>query len=104
MELVINLAGDYDVCTMPRLCREIEPAAEWAEAVVVDLTKVRFIDATCVNELIKLYEWRTAFAPAATSLIVPDEQTREMFLLLGFDERSVRSHRFGRTRHFERPA
>jgi anti-anti-sigma regulatory factor len=95
-ELVIGLAGDYDVCTMQRLCREIEPAANWATGVVIDLTRVKFIDATCANELIKIFEERDGVG--STRFVVPDEATRELFLLLGLDERSMQAGAHDRAR------
>jgi anti-anti-sigma regulatory factor len=104
MELIINLTGDYDAWTMRRLCREIEPAREAAANVVLDMSRVNFIDATCANELIKLYEWRSASALRPTCLVIPDEATREMLLLLGLDENSMRARRLVRRRPLGRPA
>jgi anti-anti-sigma regulatory factor len=104
MELVITLAGDYDVWTIRRLCREIAPAFDSPAGVVVDMSRVNFMDAACANEVIKVFERRTAPAFGPTRLLVSDPQTRELLLLLGLDEASMRRNAYGRTRRFERPA
>ena len=76
-----------------RLCREIEPAYAAPSGVLVDLSAVTYIDVTCANELIKLSETRTALAHVPTSLVIPDETTRELFALLGVDDRSISTRR-----------
>ena len=55
--LAIGLTGEYDAFSVASLCRQLEPAYDSAAAnLILDLSAVRYMDATCANELIKLSE------------------------------------------------
>jgi anti-sigma B factor antagonist len=52
-DVVLEVRGDIDVATAPQLWREIEPQLDTTRHVVVDLSKVSFIDSTGVGTIIR---------------------------------------------------
>ena len=52
-DVVLAVRGDIDVASAPQLWREIEPQLETTRHVVVDLSKVSFIDSTGVGTIIR---------------------------------------------------
>lgn len=52
-DVILDVRGDIDVATAPQLWRELEPQLETTRNVVVDLSKVSFIDSTGVGTIIR---------------------------------------------------
>jgi anti-sigma B factor antagonist len=52
-DVVLAVQGDIDVSSAPQLWHEIEPQLETTRHVVVDLSKVSFIDSTGVGTIIR---------------------------------------------------
>jgi anti-anti-sigma factor len=52
-EIVIEVEGDIDALSAPRLWQEIEPHLNNTRQLVVDLSRVSFIDSTGVGILIR---------------------------------------------------
>lgn len=52
-DVVLDIRGDIDVATAPQLWRELEPQLDTTRHVVVDLSKVSFIDSTGVGTIIR---------------------------------------------------
>ena len=52
-DVILDVRGDIDVASAPHLWREIEPQLETTRHVVVDLSKVSFIDSTGVGTIIR---------------------------------------------------
>ena len=52
-DVVFDVSGDIDVASAPHLWRELEPQLETTRHVVVDLSKVSFIDSTGVGTIIR---------------------------------------------------
>lgn len=52
-DVVFDVSGDIDVASAPQLWRELEPQLETTRHVVVDLSKVSFIDSTGVGTIIR---------------------------------------------------
>ncbi|MDQ1374886.1 MAG: anti-sigma factor antagonist [Actinomycetota bacterium] len=50
---MLDVSGDIDVATAPQLWRELEPQLDTTRHVVVDLSKVSFIDSTGVGTIIR---------------------------------------------------
>jgi anti-sigma B factor antagonist len=53
---IVLLAGEHDLSTASRLARELEEACGAAGSVVVDLTKVSFLDSSVVKVLLTARE------------------------------------------------
>jgi anti-sigma B factor antagonist len=52
-EIVVQVEGDIDVMTAPELWRQLEPQLDDTRHLVVDLSRVSFIDSTGVGTLIR---------------------------------------------------
>jgi anti-sigma B factor antagonist len=52
-DVIVAVRGDIDVASAPQLWRELEPQLETTRHVVVDLSKVSFIDSTGVGTIIR---------------------------------------------------
>jgi anti-anti-sigma factor len=52
-EIVVQVDGDIDIATAPRLWRALEPHLDSPRQLVVDLSRVSFIDSTGVGILIR---------------------------------------------------
>jgi anti-sigma B factor antagonist len=52
-DVILDVRGDIDVATSAQLWRELEPQLETTRHVVVDLSKVSFIDSTGVGTIIR---------------------------------------------------
>ncbi len=83
--LVIHVAGELDVYTAPLLKEAVDSGMAQGHAqMVVDLTKVAFIDSTALGVLVG--SLRRARAEAGDlRLVMDDPHLEKMFRITGFD-------------------
>ncbi len=55
--MVVNLSGDYDISSVPKLRLELE-GIESAPRAVVDLSYVTYVDSSCIAELLIFNHFR----------------------------------------------
>jgi anti-anti-sigma factor len=81
-DVVVEVAGDIDVMSAPQLWREIEPQLETTRHMVVDLSRVSFIDSTGVGTIIRAVN---ALRDRGQRLTVrsPTPMTRTVFETVG---------------------
>ncbi|HEV7888571.1 MAG TPA: STAS domain-containing protein [Acidimicrobiales bacterium] len=80
--VVLDVQGDIDVATASQLWREIEPQLDTTRHVVVDLSKVSFIDSTGIGTLVRAVN---ALRDRGQRLTVrgPSPMTRTVFETVG---------------------
>lgn len=82
--VVVHLAGDFDAYNADELRRLLEPAQE-GESVVIDFTKTRYVDSSCLTELATIRRARLDRGLSACRLVVPNKNMRKIFQIVGFD-------------------
>lgn len=83
---VVSVSGEVDVATAPELRGRLDEAIEQAPALlVVDLTKVSFIDSTALGVLIGARERCTA-AGVTIRLVVTEARILKIFEITGLTE------------------
>lgn len=84
--LVISLKKpEWDVVFAAELERLLEPSYFHPD-VIIDMSKVRFIDSTCLGKLVKMRKERRTRGFAAERIVLPNENIRRVFALVRFDE------------------
>jgi anti-sigma B factor antagonist len=81
-DVIVDVRGDIDVASAPQLWRELEPQLETTRHVVVDLSKVSFIDSTGVGTIIRAVNALRDRGQRLT-LRAPTPMTRTVFETVG---------------------
>lgn len=80
---VVAAAGELDMMTSPQLERALSQAADSGHTrVVVDLTRVRFLDSTAVTAIIASLR-RLRLLDGTLTIVCRDESVRHLLTLLG---------------------
>ncbi len=83
--LVIHVNGELDVYTAPRLKDALsEGALQGHRSLVVDLTRVGFLDSTALGVLVGGQKQMAAEA-VQLSLVITDPNLAKIFRITGFD-------------------
>lgn len=77
-------APEWDLASCGELAKLLEPAREPAAA-LVDLSRVDFIDSTCLGKIAALQGKRMAGGLAPAALVVATPQVRRLFAIVQFD-------------------
>ena len=82
---VLDLAGEYDLSCAPALAAELRTMSGDGDALVVDLTRVDFLDSTALQVL---FEESAAHRSAGTFAVIAPERSwaRRLIELTGFRE------------------
>ncbi len=81
---VVSLASELDLSTIPRVEKELFQQLRTKDAVVVDLTKVSFIDSSGIALLIQAFHAGDD-AGALNTVIAEGSQVQRVFRLAGID-------------------
>ena len=81
---VIEVDGDLDVYTAPRLQEALDSVATGGVRVVLDLTAVHFIDSTALGVLVSTQQ-RLRADDGELSLVLDDPYLLKIFHITGFD-------------------
>jgi anti-sigma B factor antagonist len=81
---VVHVDGDLDVYTAPRLKETLELVMAKGGSLVLDLSKVHFIDSTALSVLVGALQ-RSEADGGAFSLVVEDPFLLKIFRITGFD-------------------
>jgi anti-sigma B factor antagonist len=82
---VLEIGGEIDVYTAPMLReRLIELAASGANQLVVDLSRVEFLDSTALGVLAGAHR-RLRAAAGSLTLVCPHERILKIFRITGLD-------------------
>lgn len=82
--LVIELEGDLDIAERNSLEWRVKQAL-FADPVILDLSRVHYIDSTCLTVLIRLRKERLAKGYRCELLVVPSAAVRRVFQLTRLD-------------------
>jgi|SRR5579863_1033951 len=75
---------EWDLVFAPELERLLESSYSHP-GVVIDMSKVRFIDSTCLGKFVKMRKERGARGLAVERIVIPNENIRRVFALVRFD-------------------
>jgi anti-anti-sigma factor len=81
---VVSLAGELDLSTIPRVERQLFEQLRSKSGVVVDLTKVSFIDSSGIALLIQAFRAGDG-AGVLNTVIADGSQVERVFHLTGID-------------------
>jgi anti-sigma B factor antagonist len=81
---VVSLAGELDLSTIPRVERQLLEQLRSKDGVVVDLTKVSFIDSSGIALLIQAFR-ATDDGGVLNTVIAAGSQVERVFRLAGID-------------------
>jgi anti-sigma B factor antagonist len=81
---VVSMAGELDLSTIPRVEKQIFEQVHRKDGVIVDLTRVSFIDSSGIALLIKAFR-ATDGAGALNTVIAEGSQVERVFRLAGID-------------------
>ena len=81
---VVSLAGELDLSTIPRVEKQLVEQLRSKDGVVVDLTKVSFIDSSGIALLIQAFR-ATDDAGVLNTVIAGGSQVERVFRLAGID-------------------
>lgn len=83
--MIIALRGEYDLERQAELRRELEPFY-MHPYVVLDLTKIAYVDSTCINEFVRMRRARQVSGVRPACLVVNNDRFGRLFRFLGLDE------------------
>jgi anti-sigma B factor antagonist len=81
---VVQVDGELDVYTAPRLKEALDSAASGGGRVVLDLSAVHFIDSTALGVLVSAQQ-RLRADDGELSLVLDDPYLLKIFHITGFD-------------------
>ena len=81
---VVVLAGELDLSTVPQLEKQLFAQMRTKTGVIVDLTRVTFIDSSGIALLIRAFR-ETDESRALNTVIAEDSQVGRVFRLAGID-------------------
>lgn len=80
---IITLEGEWDLSRGDELRRCLEPARAYPH-VILDLSRVTYIDSNCVGMLVRMRTRRVAKGYAPPRLVLPIGNIRKVFAATGF--------------------
>ena len=83
--VVVSLSGEIDVAAAPAVRERLEAAADRADALVVDLTQVTFIDSTALGVLIGIHKQCSA-SGTSIRLAVSEPRILKVFEITGLTD------------------
>ncbi|MBV8464293.1 MAG: STAS domain-containing protein [Acidimicrobiales bacterium] len=83
--VVVSLSGEIDVAAAPVVRERLEAAAGRAEALVVDLTEVTFIDSTALGVLIGVHKLCLG-SGTSIRLVVSEPRILKVFEITGLTD------------------
>lgn len=81
---VVHVGGDLDVYSAPQLKAALDELGLGGKKVVLDLSRVHFIDSTALGVLVAAFQQSRA-ADGDLSLVVADPYLLKIFRITGFD-------------------
>jgi anti-anti-sigma factor len=81
---IVVIAGELDLSTIPRMEGPLFAQFGQRPAVLVDLTRLRFIDSSGIGVLIKAFQ--ESNGTSMHVVIGPDSQVERVFRIAGVDE------------------
>jgi anti-anti-sigma factor len=81
---IVTLTGELDLSTIPRMAGPLLEQVRQRPAVLVDLSRLSFIDSTGIGVLIQTY--RSANGTPVHFLIGPGSQVERVFGITGVDK------------------
>ena len=81
---VVAVSGDLDVYTAPQLKGALDELGLGGKTVLLDLTKVHFIDSTALGVLVSAFQQSRA-ADGEFVLVMEDPYLLKIFRITGFD-------------------
>jgi anti-sigma B factor antagonist len=81
---VVNVSGDLDVYTAPELKQALDSLSLDRRTIVVDLSRVHFIDSTALGVLVGAVQQKRQ-ADRELMLVVEDPHLLKIFRITGFD-------------------
>ncbi len=81
---VVTIGGDLDVYTAPQLEKALEEHGRDGCTLVLDLSRVHFIDSTALGVLVSALQ-RSRAADGDLSLAMDDPYLMKIFRITGFD-------------------
>lgn len=82
--LVIELEGDLDIAQRNSLEWRLKQAL-FTDPVILDFSRVHYIDTTCLSALIRMRKTRLAKGYRPAALVVPNPQLRRIFRITELD-------------------
>ena len=82
---VVNVGGELDVYTAPRLKETLEQALPEVERLVLDLSEVHFLDSTALGVLVGAQQL-SEDKESELRLVVDDPFVLKIFRIAGFEE------------------
>lgn len=82
--LVISPAGEFDIYSQPRFA-ELLQAGDEEPCVVLDFGRVRYIDATCMSELIGMHKRRLIAGRRPAHIAAINPSLRHVFSIARLD-------------------
>jgi anti-sigma B factor antagonist len=83
---IVSLAGELDISTIPRVEKRLFAEVESHPAVVMDLTRLTFIDSSGIGLLIQAHRLGEHEGGGSLhTVIAPDSQVERVFQLAGID-------------------
>jgi anti-sigma B factor antagonist len=83
---IVSLAGELDISTIPRVEKRLFAELESHPAVVMDLTRLTFIDSSGIGLLIQAHRLgEHEDGGSLHTVIAPDSQVERVFQLAGID-------------------
>ena len=87
MARVTVFSGEYDVANRPELRKKLDRLA-FESDVILDFTRVTFVDSTCIAELIRLDDLRDANELGRMTVLVGGNSAiHRLFEILGLGDR-----------------
>jgi anti-anti-sigma factor len=82
--LIISLEGDLDITSRESLDWKLKPA-HFADPVIIDLTKVVYVDSTALSAFVRLRKARTAKGYQPALYVIPSIHVRKVFSITDLD-------------------
>jgi len=84
-ELVLEVAGELDMATAPKLWEALVPLLDTNKPIAIDLSGVTFLDSQGLNLLVRAHK-RAACHDGRLLLRAPRPQARKLFQMTNLDE------------------
>jgi anti-anti-sigma factor len=82
---VVSLAGELDLSTIPKLEERLFKELESTDGVVIDLSRLSFIDSSGIGLLIRAFRAKNNGKPQLHTVTAPGSQVDRVFRLAGID-------------------
>ncbi len=84
--IVIPLSGELDIFAQPTLRETLEPALDPGADAVVDMTRVTYLEAATIGELVRVLRAKDG-QRRKLALVVASARVERMFTLTGLTQR-----------------